>query len=86
MSARREPSTREYGGLRRALVLSAGGSAATRFAGAVGGLLAARLLGPAGRPSLATGLRPTYDVGVESPAAPERDGPAFASISASART
>jgi O-antigen/teichoic acid export membrane protein len=40
-------------GLRRALVLSAGGAAGARAIGAVGGLLAARLLGPTGRGQLA---------------------------------
>ena len=46
------PDRRDVG-LRRALVLSMGGTAGARIAGAVGGLLAARLLGPTGRGQLA---------------------------------
>ncbi|GMU78788.1 MAG: hypothetical protein AMXMBFR46_15820 [Acidimicrobiia bacterium] len=45
--------TRGADGLRRAVLLSSAGTAAARFAGAVGGLVAARLLGPAGRGQLA---------------------------------
>ncbi|HEY7107534.1 MAG TPA: oligosaccharide flippase family protein [Acidimicrobiia bacterium] len=40
-------------GLRRALALSSSGAAGARVAGAVGGVLAARLLGPTGRGQLA---------------------------------
>ena len=40
-------------GLRRALTLSAGGTAAARITGAIGGVFAARLLGPSGRGQLA---------------------------------
>jgi O-antigen/teichoic acid export membrane protein len=40
-------------GLRRALALSSGGTAAARVTGAIGGVFAARLLGPAGRGQLA---------------------------------
>jgi O-antigen/teichoic acid export membrane protein len=40
-------------GLRRALALSSSGTAGARLTGAVGGVLAARLLGPAGRGQLA---------------------------------
>jgi len=39
--------------LRRALVLSTGGTGGARIVGAIGGLLAARLLGPSGRGELA---------------------------------
>lgn len=41
------------GGLKRALLFSSGGTAGARLAGAFGGLLAARLLGPSGRGQLA---------------------------------
>lgn len=47
------PAARRDSGLRRALALSTGGAAGARIAGAVGGLLAARLLGPTGRGQLA---------------------------------
>src|SRR5439155_517134 len=40
-------------GLRGALMWSSGGAAAARFGGALGGVLAARLLGPTGRGQLA---------------------------------
>ena len=46
-------SAKARSGLRRALVLSAGGAAGARAIGALGGLLAARLLGPTGRGQLA---------------------------------
>jgi O-antigen/teichoic acid export membrane protein len=46
------PATRDHG-LRRALALSSGGAAGARVTGAVGGVLAARVLGPTGRGQLA---------------------------------
>jgi len=45
-------ATRDHG-LRRALALSSSGAAGARLTGAVGGVLAARLLGPTGRGQLA---------------------------------
>jgi len=58
-------------GLRRALVVSSAGTTLTRLVGATGGLLAARLLGPAGRGEfavlmvLATGLSFLLAAGVQ---------------------
>ncbi len=49
----RAPANTLDSGLRRALTLSAGGTAAARITGAIGGVFAARLLGPSGRGQLA---------------------------------
>src|SRR5262249_22622240 len=47
------PVARRAHGLRRALALSSGGAAGARVTGGVGGVLAARVLGPTGRGQLA---------------------------------